>query len=60
MSLDNRPKSIAVSGEALGSEESRKGVAEWYESTGGQVETAGKALIVSYPSRDMAERVSSF
>ncbi|WWC58114.1 uncharacterized protein I303_100649 [Kwoniella dejecticola CBS 10117] len=57
MRLDNRSRTITVSGEAVSSDESRKAVQDWYESQGGVTELVDGGLRVTYPARDMAEKV---
>jgi hypothetical protein len=56
MRLDNRSRVVALSGEALGSAQGP--VREWYESTGGHVEDKEGRWLVTYPTREMAEKVS--
>lgn len=59
MRLDNRSKTVHVTGEALGSDIGNSAVREWYESTGGTLSTADDGgVLVTYPSREMAEKVS--
>jgi RNA-binding protein 26 len=58
MSLDNRSRVVAISGEALRTGEGQNTVREWYENTGGHVEVGEMGLLVRYPNREMAERVS--
>lgn len=57
MRLDNRSRSIVVSGDQQ-SEEAQQSIREWYESNGGNVavnEDVG--FVVTYPNREMAEKV---
>lgn len=56
MSLDNRSKSVHISGDGLASEGSQEAVVEWYRSTGGSVEHVTDGVVVTYPSREMAEK----
>lgn len=61
MSLDNRSKVIAVSGDLVASDQGKAALREWYENNGGSVDNAALAegkMLVTYPSREMAERVS--
>jgi len=59
MRLDNRSKTVLVSGDALSSETGQNSVREWYESTGGSISVADDGgVLVTYPSREMAEKVS--
>lgn len=60
MRLDNRSRSIVVSGGSQ-SEEAQHSIKEWYESNGGNVavdENVG--FVITYPNREMAEKVISF
>lgn len=57
MRLDNRSRTILVSGDRFGDEEARRVVQEWYESTGGGVEFVDGSLRITYPQREMAEKV---
>lgn len=57
MRLDNRSRTIAVAGEAISSEQGKSSLKEWYESTGGVVAIEGSGLTVTYPNREMAEKV---
>nr|XP_019048730.1 hypothetical protein I302_02504 [Kwoniella bestiolae CBS 10118]OCF27660.1 hypothetical protein I302_02504 [Kwoniella bestiolae CBS 10118] len=57
MRLDNRSRTITVSGEGITSDEGRKAVQEWYESQGGVTENVDGGMRVTYPARDMAEKV---
>lgn len=56
MRLDNRSKTVLISGDALASDQDRQAVKEWYESTGGVLEQSGDGVLVTYPSREMAEK----
>ncbi|OXB38263.1 hypothetical protein LQV05_006504 [Cryptococcus neoformans] len=56
MRLDNRSRTILVSGDRFGDEEARRVVQEWYESTGGGVEFVDGSLRITYPQREMAEK----
>lgn len=55
MRLDNRSRTIVVSGEALAT--SKVSLQEWYESTGGIVSSESGNLSITYPNREMAEKV---
>ncbi|WVR03615.1 hypothetical protein IAU60_000607 [Kwoniella sp. DSM 27419] len=57
MRLDNRSRTITVTGEGITSEEGRKAAQEWYESQGGVTEPVDGGIRVTYPARDMAEKV---
>ncbi|WVF65897.1 hypothetical protein IAT40_000634 [Kwoniella sp. CBS 6097] len=57
MRLDNRSRTVTITGEGLASEISRKAAQEWYESQGGVTEVVDGGLRVTYPARDMAEKV---
>nr|XP_019014502.1 uncharacterized protein I206_00584 [Kwoniella pini CBS 10737]OCF53283.1 hypothetical protein I206_00584 [Kwoniella pini CBS 10737] len=57
MRLDNRSRTITISGEAIASDDGRKAVQDWYESQGGVTELVDGGLRVTYPARDMAEKV---
>ncbi|WVQ93532.1 hypothetical protein IAU59_000606 [Kwoniella sp. CBS 9459] len=59
MRLDNRSRTVTISGEGLASETGRKAAQEWYESQGGVTEAVDGGLRVTYPARDMAEKVLS-
>ena len=49
---------IAVSGDALGSADGKHAVVEWYEGVGGMVKDQEGSLSITFPNREMAERVS--
>ncbi|WWC85818.1 uncharacterized protein L201_000685 [Kwoniella dendrophila CBS 6074] len=57
MRLDNRSRTITIAGDAISSEDGRKAVQEWYESQGGVAEYVDGGMKVTYPARDMAEKV---
>ena len=58
MALDNRSRVLSVTAETPSPEAAEK-LKEWYESTGGHVvPSENGSLIVRYPNREMAERVS--
>lgn len=55
MRLDNRTRVIVITGEQAGT----SSVKEYFERTGGSVETIdGGGVKIGYPTREMAERVS--
>ncbi|ODN88089.1 hypothetical protein L198_06849 [Cryptococcus wingfieldii CBS 7118] len=54
--LDNRSRTIVVSGDNFADEGARKVAVDWYESTGGAVEVVEGSLRISYPQREMAEK----
>ncbi|WVQ76192.1 hypothetical protein IAR50_005854 [Cryptococcus sp. DSM 104548] len=54
--LDNRSRTILVSGDKFNEEAARKVAVDWYESTGGAVEVVDGSLRISYPQREMAEK----
>ncbi|KGB77351.3 hypothetical protein CNBG_3189 [Cryptococcus deuterogattii R265] len=56
MRLDNRSRTILVSGDRFADEEARRVVQEWYEATGGGVEFVDGNLRITYPQREMAEK----
>jgi RNA-binding protein 26 len=58
MRLDNRSRTIALSGDALSTDESKTALREWYESTGGNVSIESSSMLITYPNREMAEKVS--
>lgn len=58
MTLDNRSRSILVSGEEQ-SPEAQNSIKEYYESNGGNVSVnENVGFVVTYPNREMAEKVS--
>ncbi|WVQ62640.1 uncharacterized protein L199_000787 [Kwoniella botswanensis] len=57
MRLDNRSRTITISGQGISNEHGRKAVQEWYESQGGVTEHVDGGMRVTYPARDMAEKV---
>ncbi|WWD08974.1 hypothetical protein V865_007089 [Kwoniella europaea PYCC6329] len=57
MRLDNRSRTITISGEGISTDDGRKAVQEWYESQGGVTEYVDGGMRVTYPARDMAEKV---
>jgi RNA-binding protein 26 len=54
MRLDNRSKAVHVSGEGL--QGSQDAVLDWYRSSGGSVENVADGVVVTYPSREAAEK----
>lgn len=58
MRLDNRSSTVKIAGEALANEQSQAAIKEWYENTGGSLAPADDGVLVTYPSREMAEKVS--
>jgi RNA-binding protein 26 len=60
MRLDNRSKTVLITGEALDSDSSQAAVREWYESTGGAISNGDDGVLVTYPTREMAEKVSCY
>jgi len=54
MRLDNRTRVIAITGEEAG----RTAMKEYFEGTGGNVESFEGGIRVGYPTREMAEKVS--
>jgi RNA-binding protein 26 len=58
MRLDNRSRVVEVGGDGVA--ENKAAVQQWYESTGGEVGENDGTLTVSYPSRELAEKVCLF
>ncbi|WRT63847.1 uncharacterized protein IL334_000772 [Kwoniella shivajii] len=57
MRLDNRSRTITISGDGVNSDEGKKAAQEWYESQGGVTEFVEGGMKITYPARDMAEKV---
>lgn len=58
MRLDNRSRTILVSGDVTRSDSGKSGIREWYEGHGGNVEESTDGWKVGFPDRGMAEKVS--
>jgi hypothetical protein len=60
MRLDNRSRSIVISGEGMTSTEAQASVKDFYESHGATSSVGEDGLVFTYPSRETAEKVCLF
>ena len=58
MRLDNRSRSIIITGEALQQSEAQQPIKEWYEENGGNMSVNENGVVFTFPNREMAEKVS--
>jgi RNA-binding protein 26 len=58
MRLDNRSRSIIITGEALQQSEAHQPIKEWYEENGGNMSVNENGVVFTFPNREMAEKVS--
>jgi hypothetical protein len=58
MRLDNRSRSIIITGEALQQSEAQQPIKEWYEENGGNMSVNDQGVVFTFPNREMAEKVS--
>jgi hypothetical protein len=58
MRLDNRSRSIIITGEALQQSEAQQPIKEWYEENGGNMSINDNGVVFTFPNREMAEKVS--
>jgi hypothetical protein len=58
MRLDNRSRSIIITGEALQQTEAQQPIKEWYEENGGNMSVNENGVVFTFPNREMAEKVS--
>ena len=58
MRLDNRSRTIHVSGEALQNDEAHMRIGQWYEENGGSMTPLDDGVTFTFPNREMAEKVS--
>lgn len=56
MRLDNRSRIVHLTGDFISSEKATSSTKEWFESTGGAITSSDGGLLVTYPTRDMAEK----
>lgn len=58
MRLDNRSRSVLLTGDFLSSDTSKQSAQAWFESTGGAIGSGNtsEGMVVSYPTREMAEK----
>jgi len=60
MRLDNRSRSIIITGDALQQTEAQQPIKEWYEENGGNMSVNDNGVVFTFPNREMAEKVSLF
>jgi hypothetical protein len=58
MRLDNRSRSIIITGEALQQTEAQQPIKEWYEENGGNMSVNENGVVFTFPNREMAEKVN--